>query len=161
MRSTSLPRRVSCWAACGRSLAVPMADMDSKTFGSRERYTAATNGIFSRVPDQDANPQFPRHCLSRRRLWFKVSSFFLVALSRAGQTPVFRHLSTQRHGHPLCSATLKGNLFNFTVQSVSARLGEVGTSIATRVVTKKQGRSNSRVKLRFRSLWHLPSINKQ
>ena len=23
------------------------------------RYTAATNGIFSRVPDQDPNPQFP------------------------------------------------------------------------------------------------------
>ena len=92
-----------------------------------------------------------------------VSNLLISAHSAAApnSTPVFRHLSTQRHGHPLCSATLKGNLFNFTVQSVSARLGEVGTSIATRVVTKKQGRSNSRVKLRFRSLWHLPSINKQ
>ena len=38
----------------------------------------------------------PRHCLSRRRLWFKVFSFFLVALSGAGQTPVFRQLPIYR-----------------------------------------------------------------
>jgi NADH dehydrogenase FAD-containing subunit len=32
----------------------------------------------------------------RRRLWFKVSSFFLVGLGRAGQTPVFRQLPIYR-----------------------------------------------------------------
>ena len=32
----------------------------------------------------------PRHCLSRRRLWFKVSSFFLVAaLPALGRRPYF------------------------------------------------------------------------
>jgi hypothetical protein len=37
-----------------------------------------------------------------------------------------------------CSVTLKDNLFNFTAQSVSAILGEVGTSIAHVPVTKKR-----------------------
>src|SRR4029077_10835426 len=33
MRQGSSPLRVSCWAVCGRSLAVPTADVDSKTLG--------------------------------------------------------------------------------------------------------------------------------
>jgi len=81
--------------------------------------------------------------------------FFLTPLPQRTQRLYFgtcRHSGTATFS---CSATLKDNLFNFTAQSVFAILGEVGTSIAHRVVTKKQGRSNSRVKLRFRSLWHL------
>jgi len=91
----------------------------------------------------------------------KFAYFLLTPLPHRTQRPYFgtcRHSGTATFS---CSVTLKDNLFNFTAQSVSAILGEVGTSIAHRVVTKKQGRSNSRVKLRFRSLWHLPPINKQ
>jgi hypothetical protein len=66
--------------------------------------------------------------------------FFFAPLPHRTQRPYFgtcRHNGTATFS---CSATLKDNLFNFTAQSVSAILGEVGTSIANTFVTKKQGK---------------------
>src|SRR4030095_4567726 len=48
MRLVSSPRCVSCWAACGRSLAVPTADVDSKTLGPRV-HVAFTRGEHGRT----------------------------------------------------------------------------------------------------------------
>src|SRR5437867_6387143 len=48
IRLASSPRRVSCWAACGRSLAVPTADVDSKMLGPRV-YVAFTRGEHGRT----------------------------------------------------------------------------------------------------------------
>jgi len=53
------------------------------------------------------------------------------------ETPVFRQLSTQRHGISLSSTNLEGNCFNFAAQSGFATFKEVGTSLATDAINRQ------------------------
>src|SRR4029453_9760602 len=103
MRQGSSSLRVSCWAVCGRRLAVPTADVDSKALGDHGKTDRGMLDLFPFFSCQEyvskkdeerkesherrltwprrgctapaSSKPGPRHCLSRRRLWFEV--FFL------------------------------------------------------------------------------------
>jgi hypothetical protein len=75
----------------------------------------------TRVQCTHASPKpGPRHCLCRRRLWFKVSSFFLVAaLLALGRRPYFGNCRHSGRPPSSLSAILESTLFNFATYRCS------------------------------------------
>src|SRR4029077_14286017 len=90
MRQVSSPLRVSWWAVCGRPLAVPTADVDSKTLGDHGRTDTETLDLFPFFSSQEyvSKKEEEREGSNERRLTWPRSGALPPRIIEARSAPL-------------------------------------------------------------------------